>query len=375
MSAFLVAPYLATYLVSDIRVTPAVAGSVIGLSYWFLRASGLSAAFFLRWLSVKQLMLVGSTLRTIGYLPLLSSNFTLIIIGLAAVGVGAGLYFPLSKAYLNAIVPEDSQLKALSWRNVYANIGVALGPVLGLALLSLSPATLIFTAAAIFAVVSVLLLFLPHISLARETEHRGLRLYSRVALTRRTSSVLAASFVLGGVFIQLESLLPLWAKENSVEALIAIVFTANAVLVVAGQGLGVLIVTRTTPRWSFLIGGSTAVIGLLLFGPTNPAWLFWIMGITVLTIGEVVLGLTNDNLIRGFKGDEQVAAYGIAGLMDATGGLAGAALGAALFAGWQSGAGQVVPFIPIAAGAGVLVLVALVIAPHKTTTEEITAHD
>lgn len=375
MSAFLIAPYLVTYLTGTAGFSVALAGSVIGISYWFLRASGFSASFLLRRFSIKQLMIGGSALRTLGYLPLLTGNVPLIVAGMIAIGIGAGIYFPLSKTYLNQVLPAELQLAGLSWRNAYANTGVALGPILGLTLLDV-PVALVLTATGIFTLLTAAFFWLPTIqNAARPSSGGHLATYGRVLRSSTVVSVILVSFAIGGVLIQLESLLPLWARRHDALPLVAVVFTLNAVLVVVGQAVGVFVVSRLRTRLVLAIGSIAIVLGLGLFEVTTLVWAAWLVAALGISAGEIVLGLSNDNVLRRFELHEQVAAYGIVGLFDATGGLLGGILGGFFFAGWKRGALPAGPFAAVAAIASIVLIIAVIFARHPNNETKVAGVD
>ncbi|MDR1448827.1 MAG: MFS transporter [Propionibacteriaceae bacterium] len=147
LSGFIVTPFIAVYLVSHAHVSVQAAGLYIGFIYWCLTAGSIIDGPLSERFGVKAVMIAGLIIRVPGYLLFLwADNSALLLLACLVTGLGGSLYFPTSKATLILLTPERLRLRAFAVRNMCANVGVALGPLLGAVLLHFSPALLFITA-------------------------------------------------------------------------------------------------------------------------------------------------------------------------------------------------------------------------------------
>lgn len=357
LSAFLVAPYLATQLSAEAGLSPATVGVLLGTSYWFLRGSSLFASPVVARFGYRKVMLYGGALRVPGYALLVSHSLIAVTIGLVLVGIGGGLYFPTSKALLLRIVPEPHQLRALSIRNMLANAGVAVGPLLGwLTIRSAGPATLFLATSGAFVLLAMLVRALPdpvHPSTPPATMRRSL-------LSTALLGVVVLSFFLGGLLIQLESIVPIRVSGAGLAGLVGILFATNAVTVVAVQQPVVRFLQRFGTTASLFAGFGLFGSGLALFAAGDLRVPVWISGTVLFSVGEVLLGLVLDDQVRRFPEGATTSVYGLAGVLDAFGGLGLGYFGGALLGAARASADESVVFL----GMGIAVIViGAVLAP------------
>ncbi|GAA1970534.1 MFS transporter [Amycolatopsis minnesotensis] len=357
LSAFLVAPYLATQLSAEAGLSPATVGVLLGTSYWFLRGSSLFAGPVVARFGYRKVMLYGGALRIPGYALLVSHSLVAVTIGLVLVGIGGGLYFPTSKALLLRIVPEQHQLRALSVRNMTANTGVAVGPLLGwLTIQSAGPATLFLATSGAFALLAVLVCALPdpvRPSAPAATVRRSL-------LSTALLGVVVLSFFLGGLLIQLESIVPIRISGAGLAGLVGIVFATNAVTVVAAQQPVVRFLQRFGTTASVLAGFGLFGSGLALFAVGEFRVPVWIGGTVLFSVGEVLLGLVVDDQVRRFPEGVTTSVYGMAGVLDAFGGLGLGYLGGALIGAARAPADESLVFLAMGIA---VILIGAVLAP------------
>ncbi len=355
MSAFLVAPYLMVFLTRDAHVAVGLAGTFIGLQYWLLRAGGLIADPFVRRYGHRAVMLWGGGLRIPGYLLMALQTVPTIAVGLCLVGLGGGLYFPPSKSFLIRLLPKEYQLTGLSVRNVTANVGVAIGPLIGtLGAQYFGLRGVVVSAALCFTALAILVRFLPSLAELSEVSAKkeaggGERPIAAVSgedspassgwrsfLTllpkeRIVFALIPLSLLLGAFLTQMDTLLPEVLAYHSLDSWLGVAFTVNAICAVALQPIGLAAVRR-----SFLLVGLLASLGSVgLFLSLIPQFISVgsiILAVFSLTLVEVVASMAIDDAIRVLPQKRVTLAYGVQGLCDGIGGLFGSPAIVALYA-------------------------------------------
>lgn len=316
VGVLLVAPYLAVYLTRDIGWSATAAGFVIGLGFWFTRVAGLAGGWACRRVRPLVVMHVGNALRIAGYLLLLRTDPPSIAAGLVLTGTGGGLYFPAAKDLLIRVVSEPRQLRALAIRNAAANVGVALGPLVGLAAFHADPRIMFVGAAGVF-----LVLTLSQLTLRLgdgETRHPG---SARVTTMLSLRPLLLVAAFNGSAAILLESSFPQVVAQGGQDGVLTALFLTNSVAVVMLQPLGLRVVTRAG-GWALPLSGMAVGLGMLPFALAGAGLVAWIVGVLFIAVAEVVVTLWIDDRVRHLPHPATV--YGRLSLFDGFGGLAGA---------------------------------------------------
>lgn len=341
VGVLLVAPFLSIYLHRTGGVPAAAVGLLLGVSYWSTRASGLVAGALAGRMPPRRVMLSGNGMRAAGYLLLATGSPAWITAAVLLVGTGSGLFFPVSKAYLLRLVDDEHQLPAISARNVCANTGVALGPLLGMAVFAAGPRLLFPAAAAVFGLLTLVLLRLPEVG-GEPPAASYWRSAAALAVRRSVVVVMVGTALLGLAVVQLESALPLLVARGPTTALAGLVFLVNAGIVVAAQPAAVRVVTRLPGRASTAGGFGLFAAGILLVSVPPAVWPLWLAGVVLFSAGEVWVSLWIDDRVRREEPAAVAAVYGLSGVSDACGGFAGAWLGTAL----AGSHGAAVPGLP-----------------------------
>ncbi|WP_181799606.1 MFS transporter [Kitasatospora acidiphila] len=330
VGVLLFAPYLALYLHRDEGLPAGLAGIVLGLSYWSTRAVGLVAGGLADRFGPVRVMVAGNAVRAVGVLLLTGTSPLQITLAVLLVGGGAGLFFPISKACLLRLVDSESQLKALAARNVCANAGVAIGPLAGMAVFAHGPALLLDAAAVVFGGLTLVLLVVPE----GPRRPAGVSYWSSVARVLASRTVIVAvlaTTVLGAAIVQLESAFPLLAGQGA-PATVGILFLVNAGMVIVAQPALVKAVARFSARSSMSGGLLCFAVSFAVAAAAGGRWLWLAAAVVVFSIAEVWVSLWIDDLVRREGADNAATIYGISGLGDAFGGLAGAMVGGVLVA-------------------------------------------
>ncbi|MFI9503651.1 MFS transporter [Nocardia sp. NPDC052566] len=341
VGVFLVVPYLAIYLRDAAALAAATVGLLLGLNYWSTRVFGMAAgAVAHRW-GMRRTMVAGNLLRAVGYLLLLGDSPARVTCAVLLIGAGAGVYFPVAKACLLHVVDDEHQLEAIAARNMCANAGVALGPLIGMLVFVHGPAGLFILAAAAFGVLNILLLplRLPPNAGRTETAPAYWRGTAALAVRRPVVLVIVATTLLGLAIVQLDSTFPLLVSRGPSTWLAGALFLINALLVIVVQQPVAKVVATMGDRTSFGIGFALFAASFALLSVPESLWVLWLVAVGVFSVAEVSVSLSIDNRVRTQGADQATTIYGLAGIGDAFGGLAGAMLGASLAGTAQASAG------------------------------------
>jgi len=87
----------------------------------------LFASFVTKFVGIKKTVFIGLLLTGLGgVVPVLTSNFTIIIIARAVLGVGLGLYSPLAIELINLLFDENERAKLMGFRGAAEQLGRSL---------------------------------------------------------------------------------------------------------------------------------------------------------------------------------------------------------------------------------------------------------
>lgn len=316
IGVLLVAPYLAVYLTRDIGWSATAAGFGVGLGFWFTRVAGLAGGWACRRVPPAVVMHGGNGLRIVGYLLFLDTHPALIVGGLVLTGAGAGLYFPAAKDLLIRVVPEPRQLRSLAIRNAAANLGTALGPLVGLVAFHADPRLMFGTAAGVF-----LALTLSQLSMRLgdgAPRHPATAAVPTMAFLRPLLLVAAAD---GVAAILLESAFPQVVASTGTDRMLTAMFLANSVAVILLQPVGLRLVSRSA-RLALPLGLLAVALGVLPFSLAAAGPAVWVCGVLLIAFAEVVVALWLDDRVRHLPHPASI--YGRLSLFDGFGGLLGA---------------------------------------------------
>lgn len=372
LSGFLVAPFIAVYLVQNGNLSLQAAGLYMGFSYWCLTAGSLIGGPLADKYGHKRVMLAGIGMRAPGYLLFLGSSNQLILLAACFItGIGGALYFPTSKAALLSVSPKDLRLKIFAVRNMCANFGVALGPLAGALLLRISAAALFVAAATTF-----MLLFLANLRLrlppGKSSASSVFRDMRKSLGERSVWVVCTVSVLFGFVYINFESTLPMFLGNVGEKQWLPWVFVVNAAVVLLAQFPATWMLERWSLRLNSAIGFLLYAAGLAFFAGPSSYLVLWVVGIIAFSCGEVVVSLLIDARIAMSEYENPAGVFGISGFANAIGGLIGGWYGAQLIAlspGSTSGGQSFFPWLALGATTALCALVAAVVMSSNNPTD------
>lgn len=260
---YMLMPYLADYLAGPLGLATWAVGLVLGVRNFSQQGMYFAGGTLADRFGYKPLIVAGCLLRTGGFVLLaVAQSLPSLLIASAATGFAGALFNPAVRAYV-AADSGDRKIDAFATFNVFYQSGILLGPLLGLALLTLDFRATVLGAAAVFAVLTVAQVFaLPQHAADPESEGTSTLHDWRTVLANRRflgfAVAMIGAYVLG---FQIYLALPMQASAllpQRQSLLVAAMFSVSGVVAIAGQ----LRITRWfEARWD---AGRSLVVGALI---------------------------------------------------------------------------------------------------------------
>ncbi|MEU4097306.1 MFS transporter [Streptomyces sp. NPDC026673] len=153
---YMLMPYLADHLAGGLGLAAWAVGLVLGVRNFSQQGMFVLGGTIADRFGYKTPIVIGCTLRTFGFALLgLVDSLPALIAASAATGFAGALFNPAVRAYL-AVETGERRVEGFALFNVFYQAGVLIGPLVGLALLALDFRAVCMTAAAVFAVLTVL---------------------------------------------------------------------------------------------------------------------------------------------------------------------------------------------------------------------------
>ncbi|WP_191601749.1 MFS transporter [Marinomonas algicola] len=155
---YMMLPYLATHLAQDLGLSGGFVGFIIGLRVLSQQGLFLVGGTLGDYFGYKPMILLGCAVRVVGFALLgIGESLYALILGAFLSGFAGALFTPSSQAYLASDYPRQHEREGIfALQNLASEAGMLLGPVFGLALLSVSFAWIGVTSAVFFALLLVI---------------------------------------------------------------------------------------------------------------------------------------------------------------------------------------------------------------------------
>ncbi|MFI6932808.1 MFS transporter [Streptomyces sp. NPDC050287] len=324
---FAVLPYLGLWLMDDRGLSGASAGLVVGASILANRAGGVLLVQLIHRLGLKASVGVGY-LGAVVVFGVLGMGLRLPTYGWLVLAVLVGLFLAMATTAMKAQVaafPPDQRLRGFSYLNMAVNAGSAVGPVIGGQLLEWQADRLPLSAALLDLVALAVVPALP--GDWRAADRSGAPAPAGSTVGRRLPGRRFATFTLlvcgtWVAYAQVFDVLPAYLGDSVGTRELGLVFTLNAVLVVALQ-VPVSALSRRLlnhPRAGFgllcLTANAVLALAVVLFGLGRSAGFGLVLTAMVLfTLSELVWSPLYDTQVGERRGElSTTAAYALAGV-------------------------------------------------------------
>ncbi len=248
----------------------------------------------------------------------IASDLTSWAVLVALSGIFGPLYAVGANAMVSDLVGPDRRPGAYALLRMIANVGVALGPVIGGFLISYSYAFAFYAAAATDVVFVILILFFVPESVPEEERERAAESGGYGPILRdRSFLAFCAVYVLAAMaYAIMMVLLPVYIKENFgvPEQMYGFIMATNATMVVLFQ----YPITRLTERYNHL---TVLAVGSLFYAigvgsvALGAGFYAFLTSMVILTIGEMIMIPTSTALAANMAPADMRGRYmGIYGL-------------------------------------------------------------
>lgn len=259
---YMLMPFLAGYLLTDVGLSAAVVGTVLGVRNLSQQGLFLVGGTIADRVGARGVIITGATIRAVGF-ALFAVGGSLVVVLTAAVLTGlAGAFFnPAVRAYI-ARDGAERAASAFALFTVFGNVGSALGPLLGTLLVTLGFQLTAGMSAAIYLALTIAqLTFLPArpVQRAKHGVLRDMRNLVSHKVFWGFATALAGRFALAS---QIYFILALQARR------VAGAYSAAAVaaLFLVETAVVLLLQVRITQRFAHAQRGPAMAVGMAVVG-------------------------------------------------------------------------------------------------------------
>ncbi len=328
----MVVPFLAIYLSKLNSLSAIEVGSIMGTAFWCQRAGSLLGGILSDYVHIKKTMLLGLAMRIPGYLTIgFTHNFYILLLSCIFIGLGSSMYFPAAKSFLVKNVSTADKVDILATRAIFANIGTAIGPLLGMLILKIHPHLLFSLVGFIF-----VLLFLLNCTLKESPGTSTLSKinfsdFQKLLTNKMMLRVTFFTFLFTFLYIQLEVTIPLFGDQTFGRSAPSYIFLLNALIVIFFQ--------IPISRWSCRKNSKMPIIlSFVFFGLSffilhtlDHSYLCLFLAIILFTFSEIIMRIRLDYDATNIDERLIASAFGIMSLSSAFGGMAGSYFGSLLY--------------------------------------------
>ncbi|MGV9302059.1 MFS transporter [Nonomuraea sp. NPDC003727] len=332
---YMLMPYLAQHLATGVGLAAWTIGLVLGLRNLSQQGLFLIGGTLADRLGCKRVIMAGCALRTLGFALFgLSTALPVLLVAAAVTGLAGALFNPAARAYL-AREAGDRKVAAFAVFNVFYQGGILLGPLLGIVLLKGGFTVVCLSAAAIFAVLTVLQgIYLPERRDTASPARPPVSREWRQAFGDRAFLAFAAAMIASyGLSFQIYLGLPLEVQRTGGgDGSVAVLYALSALLGIAGQ---VRLTAWCSRRWTRgramstgLVLMSVSFVPMAMTAHLSLPWPWAVLPAIactlVLTAGTLVAYPFEMATIADMAGDHLVGTYyGLYNLLSGAGILAG----------------------------------------------------
>lgn len=341
VGSFIVVPFLAVYLHNTLGLSLAFVSVQLTLKLFSQRGLMLVGGLLSDRLGPLWVMGAGAALRIVSFfLYAWSEHEGVISVASLVFGFAGALFVPASKSALSqSVVPAHKPLM-FSLRSTANNLGMALGGLIGAALIELDPVVLFAGAAGVQALSSCFLALRPVRALHARTavlkrERAGPSAPGQVLGMLANPVILKASLlylIYIALYVQLEFTLPIATANTFSERTVGLLFFFNTATVFLLQvPLNYYLGRRFSLEKMILIGFGCIALAMLGFYhmPSLPPFLALV---SLYTVGEIIIDPAIDAVASAQVHDARLGAlFGLLGTAALLGGLLGNGIGAVGF--------------------------------------------
>ncbi|EKO3706414.1 MFS transporter [Vibrio metschnikovii] len=332
-SNYVIVPFLAVYLTQALSFSLTFVGTQVAIKLVSQRGFMIFGGMLTDTVGPKKAIFLTLALRIVAILLFFySSSAALISIASLLLGVSTAIFVPASKVMFTTISTSVDRVKVFSLRSMVNNIGIGVGSLIGSALInsSISFLVLINVSLAIFSLLLIELFYdSKPVQTASNKENRNgynsiLNNFKSLLSAQNLLLIVFLSIGSNAVYVQIESIIPLYLNEAFDEKVIGYFFAINSLVIIFLQlPLNSYISSRAMPFSVIALGFLTYFIGMLGFAYSNHIFILLIFA-AIYTLGEIFIDPYLDTLVSNSAPDDLVGtAFGLTGFGGVIGGLIG----------------------------------------------------
>ncbi|MFC4855898.1 MDR family MFS transporter [Actinophytocola glycyrrhizae] len=340
-------PFLAIFLAREMDMAPTTIGLLIGSSVFFSIFAGFLGGTLSDIFGRTRVLLcsmLGVAMSFVGFY--LGEHVALMFVFNATLALSTASFSPVGKALLSDLLPVGERVRWFSYQYLVANVGFAVGPLIGVYLGLSGGRTAFLVAAVAYGVYFVLLagsLRTGRAVVAKPPERTEGTVLSRfldsaraVATDRRLLCLIIAGLLLESVHLRISALLAQDLDMDFADGarILAIVMATNAITVVVFQLFASKFVMRRDPVTAIVVGGVLMFAGMAGFATATTTWHF-VVAMVVFSVGETFIVPSEFAVIDRIAPEDRRGSYFGAQTFSQLGGFVGPYLGGLLLATWN----------------------------------------
>lgn len=318
-------PFLSIYLIKSLGASPSETGIVVAVSSLI----GVFASFYGGYISdiigrkrVLYISIFGWALVFVGFAQ--ANQIWMFFVMNALNGLCRALFEPTSRALLADITPQESKMLVFNLRYAAINLGVVVGPILGLQLGAAESGLAFYFAGLVYLCYGLVLViqFIVHKDIGTADQGAGERLSLKDAMQVTSGDRTFVYVLIGMIFCvlgyghfssTLAQYMEISPDITDGAKWFGYMVSLNAVVVLTVQFPIVRLASRFSPIVPLIVGNLFVAFSLLMFGTFHSIWAFMI-GVVVFTIGEVLMFTMTDVLVdRIAKAELRGTYFGVFG--------------------------------------------------------------
>lgn len=329
LGGFMVMPFMSFFLHDRMRMDMGTVGVIIAVASFVQLSGGVFGGIIADRFGLKRTMMLALTVRTASFLLFVATFAVpaLAVLALLLSSVGVALYLPANKAYVVQDCDAEHRPLFLSLSNSAFNGGMALGPLVSGLFIIRAPIAVFVVATGIFAGVTLL-----HLR-ALPTDSK--KHYERTAQQRfgGIKTLFIPPVITAALGFYVYMFFQNYMSVYTVDQYTPMVFSALLLL----NGMLVIVLQPLLSKWINAFNFPAALafsftlftVGLLLIAEAGlPAI---IGGVTVISLGEVVLFLKNELEALRYSSSNPAMVFGNQRLAAGIGSFASASTGGWLY--------------------------------------------
>ncbi len=331
---FMVIPLISVHYVTDLGWAAATIGLILGIRQLVQQGLTFAGGMIADQYGAKALICIGLFVRIIGFLMLAWANsVALLLAACVLAAVGGALFESPRAAAIAALTTPEERTRFYSLSGAVGGIGMAVGPLIGAALLHINWTYAVLAGAACFAINLVqTAIMLPPVRVSSGNQ----RLTYGIKLALQDRPFVSVTALLIGywfMWVQLNISFPLAAQRLTGTAdSVGLIYAVNSVMVVTLQYPIVRLIGRRFNPMLLLIAGilfASIGIGSVAFVNNLPMLLG---SVVVFSLGALIVSPTQQSVLASLANPAALGSYfGISSLSLAFGGALGSWSGGILY--------------------------------------------